>query len=112
MLITWNEIILAVHRQTSQLSVAVGCHFLSVYACAHIVSFPNNPLLGMRLAPTFELGCYDAKIKLVGACIKVLEWATVADFGCCQAEFMQSFTVSYACSVELLGGRGGGSFYE
>ena len=58
----------------------------------------------MRLAPTFERRCYDAKIKLVGACIKVWEWATVADFGCCQAEFMQSFTVSYTCSVELLGG--------
>ena len=38
-------------------------------------------LLGMRLAPTFELRRYDAKVKLVGCVgisIKVWEWATVA----------------------------------
>ena len=108
MLITRNEIILAIYSHTSQLSVTVGRHFLSVYACPYIVSivsFPNNALLGMRLAPTFELRYYEAKVKLVGACIKVWEWATVADFGCSPAEFMQSFTVSYTCSVEL--GEGG-----
>ena len=63
--------ILAIHSHTTLLSVAVGRHFLSVYACAHIVSFPNCRLLGTRLAPTFELRHYDAKVKLVGASIKV-----------------------------------------
>ena len=81
MLITWTEIILAIHSHTSLLSVAVGCHFLSMYACAHVVSFPNDQLLGMRLALTFKLRCYDAKLKCVGhvgASIKVWDWATVA----------------------------------
>ena len=78
MLITRTEIILAMHMHTSLLSVAVGHHFLSVYACARIVSFPNDHFLGMRLAPTFERRCYDAKVKLVGASIKVWEQATVA----------------------------------
>ena len=81
MLITRTEIILAVHSHTSLLSVAVGCHFLSVYAWAHVVSFPNDQLLGTRLAPTFELRCYDVKLKRVGhigASIKVWERATVA----------------------------------
>ena len=66
MLITRTEIILANYSHTNLLSVAVGRHFLSVYAW------------GMRLAPTFGLRHYDAKIKLVGASIKVWEWATVA----------------------------------
>ena len=69
MLITCTEVILVIHRHTSLLSVAVGHHFLFVYACAHIVSFPNDQLLGTRLAPTFELRRYDAKVKLVGASI-------------------------------------------
>ena len=42
------------------------------------VLFPNDQLLGTRLAPTFELRRYDAKVKLVGASIKVWEQATVA----------------------------------
>ena len=42
----------------SLLSVAVGRHFLSVYACTHIVSFPNHRLLGTRLLFTFELRRY------------------------------------------------------
>ena len=66
MLITWTETILAIHSHTCQLSVAVGRHFLPVYACAHVVSFSNDQLLGMRLASTFELWHYDAKVKLVG----------------------------------------------
>ena len=55
MLITRTEIKLAIQSHTSQLSVAVGRHFLPVYACAHVVLFPNDQLLGTRLAPTFEL---------------------------------------------------------
>ena len=42
---------------------------------------PKRPTVGTRLAPTFELRRYDAKVKLVGhvgASIKVWEWATVA----------------------------------
>ena len=66
MLITRTEIKLAIHSHTSQLSVAVGRHFLPVYACAHVVLFPNDQLLGTRLAPTFELRRYDEKVKLVG----------------------------------------------
>ena len=66
MLIIHTEIKLAIHSHTSQLSVAVGRHFLPVYACAHIVLFPNDQLLGTRLAPNFELRRYDAKPKLVG----------------------------------------------
>ena len=54
------------YSQPHQLSVAVGRHFLPVYACAHVVLFPNDQLLGTRLAPTFELRRYDAKVKLVG----------------------------------------------
>ena len=78
MLITQTEIILAIHRHTSLLSVAVGRHFLSMYACTHIVPFPNDQPLGTRLAPTFELRHYDAKVKLVGVSIKVWVQATVA----------------------------------
>ena len=83
MLITRTEIILAIHSYTSQLSVAVGHHFMPVYACTYVGSFQNERLLGTRLAPTFELRRYDAKVKLVGhvdadASIKVGEWATVA----------------------------------
>ena len=74
MLITQTEIILVVHRHTGLLSVAVGRHFLFVYTCTHIVRFPNDQLLGTRLALTFELRHYDGK---VGASIKVwngLQW--------------------------------------
>ena len=81
MLITRTEIILLVHSHASQLFVAVGRHFLPVYAYAHIVKFPNDRLLGTRLAPTFELWHYNAKVKLgghVGASVKVWEQATVA----------------------------------
>ena len=74
MLITRTEIILAIHSHTSQLSVAVGRHFLPLYACAHVVSFPNDRLLGMRLAPTFELMRCDAKVKLVGHVGNRLQW--------------------------------------
>ena len=63
MSITWTEIILAIYSHTSLLSITAGCHFLSLYACACIVSFPNHRLLRMRLAPTFELRHYDAKDK-------------------------------------------------
>ena len=49
-----------------------------MYACAHLVSFSNDQLLGMRLAPTFELRHYDVIVKLVGASIKVWKQATVA----------------------------------
>ena len=76
MLITRTEIILAIHRHTS--SVPVWHHFLSMYTCGDIVSFPNHQLLGMRLTPTFELRHYDAKVKLLGASIKIWEQATVA----------------------------------
>ena len=81
MLITRAEIILAVHSHTNQLSVAVGRRFPPVYACAHVFSFPNDQLLGTRLAPTFEFRRYDAEVKLVGhvgGSIKVWEQATVA----------------------------------
>ena len=81
MLITRTEIILSVHSHARQLFVAVGRHFLPVYAYAHIVKFPNDRLFGTRLAPTFELWRYDAKGKLVGhvgASLKVWEQAAVA----------------------------------
>ena len=54
MLITQTEIIPAIHSHTSLLSIAVGCHFLSVYACADIL-VPKPPQLGTRLVLTFEL---------------------------------------------------------
>ena len=52
MLITQTEILLAIHRHTSLTVCCVRHHFLSVYAYAHIVSFPNEQLLGTRLALT------------------------------------------------------------
>ena len=58
--ITRIEIILAIHSHTSLLYIALGRHCLSVYACAAIVSFPNQPLLGTRLVLTFELRLYAA----------------------------------------------------
>ena len=54
--ITWTEVIQAIHSHTSLLSIAMSCHVLVVYACTHVVLFPNHFLLGTRLALFMEEG--------------------------------------------------------
>ena len=39
---------------------------------------PKRPTVGKETGPTFDLRRYDAKVKFVGASIKVWEQATVA----------------------------------